>query len=117
MSTQLVAVDSVLLLRDPFPVITPENWLKKPGDPNTRVIVFATNLQLGQFESPSMVQITLTDSNNFIHFLQAEDVRPITGTDFTQVIFRLPTNLSSGTCQVQLFFRQNSNPGTIRIKP
>lgn len=116
-ANQLVAMDATLFLRDPFPVINSENWLRKPSDPNTRVILFALNVQLLTFESPSAVHITLTDSTNFTHFLLAEDVRSIPGTDFTQVMFRLPNSLAPGTCQVQLFYKQNSNVGTIRIKP
>jgi hypothetical protein len=32
--------------------------------------------------------------------LPAEDVRPLPGTEFTQVIIRLPDNLPPGTCTV-----------------
>ena len=117
-ATQLAAVDSVLLLRDPFPVINGAgNQLKKTSDPNTRVVLFVLNLQLSPGQPPNSVQIGLTGPGA-PQFLFAEDVRSIPGVDLTQVIFRLPNNAPPGTYQVQLFaFGQASNIGTIRIKP
>ena len=118
-SNQLAAVDSVLLLRDPFPVINPiGNQLKKSNDPNTRVMLFVSNLELTPGQPPSNVSITLSGQSGFPVFLFAEDVRSIPGVDLTQVIFRLPNNLTPDTYRVQLFVPgQSSNIGTIRIKP
>ena len=117
--TQLAAVDSVLLLRDPLSVVNPSgNQLKNSNDPNTRVILFALNLQLTTGQPPSAVQIQLGVPGSIPMAFSAEDVRSIPGVDLTQVIFRLPNGLQPGTYQVQLFaFGQFSNVGTIRIKP
>jgi hypothetical protein len=118
-STQLAAVDSVTLLKDPFPV-TNGSELKNASDPNTRVILFVLNLQLSPGQLPNVVQIGLTGPapGGVPQFIFAEDVRSIPGVDLTQVIFRLPHNLPPGTYQVQLFvLGQVSNIGTIRIKP
>ncbi len=117
-STQLAAVDSVTLIRDPFPVVNGHgNQLKKITDPNTRVVLFVLNLQLSPGQPSNLVQISLTGPGA-PQFLSAEDVRSIPGVELTQVTFRLPNNAPPGTYQVQLFaFGQVSNIGTIRIKP
>jgi alpha-tubulin suppressor-like RCC1 family protein len=118
--TQLAAVDSVLLLRDPLSVVNPSgNQLKNSNDPNTRVTLFALNLQLTPGQSPNNVQIQLgVAGGGTPAALFAEDVRSIPGVELTQVTFRLPNGLTPGTYQVQLFaFGQVSNVGTIRIKP
>lgn len=115
--TQLAALDSVLLLKDPFSVMN-GSQLRNIGDPNTRVILFVSNLQLLPGQPPNAVSINLTGPNGLPQFLFAEGARSIPGVDLTQVIFRLPNNLPPGTYQVQLFaFGQVSNIGTIRIKP
>jgi hypothetical protein len=113
-----VALDSSLLVRDPFPVVNPENVLNRGVDRNTRVAVFATNLQLAQGESAGAVVINLFDGNNQTYDLLAEDVRPVPNCDLTQVVFRLPDNLAAGTCNIKLkAHAQVSNFGTIRISP
>jgi hypothetical protein len=115
---QLVAVDSVLFLRDPFSVINPANWGRKTTDPNTRVIVFASNLPLLPGEPAETVRVDITSSGGLVQFVRAEDVRPLPGTNFMQVVFRLPSDLQPGTYQIQLFAHlQVTNGGTIRIKP
>ena len=113
----LAAFDSVLRTTDPFLVINPANMLKNPNDPNTRVVIFVLSLELFVGETPAAVTINLTDANNGVHNVSAEDVRPIPGgLGFAQVTFRLPTNLPAGTCQVKLVAHNlNSNVGAIRI--
>jgi hypothetical protein len=75
------------------------------------------NLQLAQGETSSSVVVNLTDSNNQSYDVAAEDVRPVPNVNFTQVIFRLPDSLPSGTCIVTVKARgQVSNAGTIRIR-
>jgi hypothetical protein len=113
---QLAAVDSVTLLRDPLSVLRTEVTLSGP-DLNRRITVFAENLQLAQGETSAAVTIILTDSNNQIHEIAAEDVRPVPNFTFKQIIFRLPDSLPAGSCIVRL--RLNgllSNAGTFRIK-
>jgi CSLREA domain-containing protein len=116
-SDQLVALDSVLFLRDPFQVINPANMLAQASDRNTRLVIFATNLQLAQGETSSAVIVNLIDSNNKSYDIPAEDVRLVPNFDLTQVIFRLPNGLIAGTCRVWLVAHsQVSNSGTIRIR-
>lgn len=92
-------------------------WYPTVGDRNTRVMLFAQNLQLNPGELPSGVIVRLTN-NNQIFEVPAEDVRQLRDSEFTQVVFRLPNNLPSGTWTV--FIRAHtriSNTGTIRIAP
>ena len=65
---------------------------------------------------PSVV-VDLIDSNNQSYDVPAEDVSPVPGFDFTRVIFRVPDNLSVGSCTVKVKAHgQVSNSGTIRIR-
>jgi len=113
---QLAALDSILFLRDEFPVVNLANSLNL-GDRNTRVTLFVTNLQLGAGEPSSSVIVNLLASNNQSHDVAAEDVRPVPNFPFTQVIFRLPDNLPVGTCTIRITAHgQVSNSGTIRIR-
>jgi uncharacterized delta-60 repeat protein len=113
---QAAAIDSMLLLRDPFPVISPAEMLNQLLDRNTRVILLVTNLQLASGEPASAVIVNLVDSNNQSYDLPAEMVQPTPYYNFTQVFFRLPDNLSPGTCTVKVKAHGLvSNPGTIRI--
>lgn len=116
-SDQASALDSALFLRDPFPVLNSANLLNRGVDRNTRIIVFVTNLQLAQGESSSSIIVNLISSNNQTYDVPAEDVRAVPNSQFTQVIFRLPDNLSAGTCKIEVKAHgQVSNVGTIRIR-
>ena len=111
---QATALDSLLFLRDPFPVLNLS--VLNPGpDRNTRVEVFVSSLQLFPGEPASSVIVHLVDSNNQIFDVAAEDVRPV--ATFVQVTFRLPNNLAVGTCTITIkAHAQVSNAGTIRIR-
>lgn len=113
---QVAALDSVLFLRDPFPIMNSANLLNQESDKNTKVVIFVTNLQLAQGEPSSAVVVNLIDSNNQSHDLAAEDVRPVPTFAFAQVIFRLPDGLAAGTCRVRVTAHgQVSNAGTVRV--
>lgn len=113
---QAAAVDAVLQTRDPFRVFMPDWYSAIPQ--NTRVMLFAQNLQLNPGESPAAVFITIS-ANNIVFFdVSAEDVRPLRESEFTQVVFRLPNTLPPGTYQVVIRAHTRvSNSGTIRIAP
>ena len=114
---QIASLDSVRLLRDPFPVISGD-LINLATDQNTRVIVFVRNLQLLAGETPSAVTVNLVDGNNQSFDVPAEIVRAVSNTDFVQVIFRLPGNLAPGKCTLTVKAHgQLSNRGSIRIKP
>lgn len=114
---QAAAVDSLLFLRDPFPVINEASLLNLGTDRNTRVILFVGNLELQQGETSSSVIVSLVDSNNQSQEIPAEDVRKVPNLTFSQVTFRLPNNLAAGACTVKVRAHgQISNAGTIRIR-
>jgi len=113
---QAAALDSMLFLRDPFPVVNPLNLLNPGPDRNTRVHLFVRNLQLGQGETAASVVVRLVDSNNQSYDIPAEAVLPVQATDLTQVTFRLPNGLPVGKCVVEVRAQgRSSNSGTFRI--
>lgn len=115
-SNEAVAL-SPLLMRDPFDVINPFDWLNAGNDRNSRIIVFATNVALAQGEAPSSVVVSLTDSSNHSFDIPAEDVRLVPNFDFSQVMFRLPDTISAGTCSIRIKAHgQTTNTATIRIR-
>jgi len=117
LTDHVAALDSLLFLRDPFPVINVANLLNTSPDRNTRVIVFVANLQLLQTETASSVIVNLVDSNNQSYNISAEDVRPVPNSEFAQVIFRLPDTLATGICTLRVKAHSLiSNPGRMTIK-
>jgi hypothetical protein len=115
-ANQATAFDSLLFVRDPFHVQSIADWLDLGPDRNTRVIIFAANLQLNQGETASAVVLSLVDANNQTFDVPAEDVRPVPNFAFTQVRFRLPNTMAAGVCLVTIKAHgQISNTGTIRI--
>ena len=60
---QAAALDSLLFLRDPFPVQSVAEWLNLGSDRNTRVIVFVANLRLNQGETASSVVVSRNGKN------------------------------------------------------
>ena len=116
-SQRVVALDSLTLLTDPFPLIPTLNLLNQGADPNTRLILFLTNLQLAQGDVASTVRVSLVDNNGQSFEIGAEDVRLVTPFNFMQVTFRLPDNLAAGVCNVKVKAHdQQSNAGTITIR-
>jgi PKD repeat protein len=111
------AVDSLLLVKEPFRVLNPSNALNSASDKNTRVVFFVSNLQLPPGQTASSVVVTLTHQNNQTYDIAAQDLRTVPSQTFTQVTFRLPDNLPDGTCVLKVKANgQSSNIGTIRIK-
>jgi hypothetical protein len=108
--SRAVAIDSQLFLRDPFPVINPDNMLNQGPDKNTRVTVFVKNLQVAQSKASSIV-VSLNGQS-----LVAEQARTVPYNNMEQVTFRLPDGLASGvyTIKVKTPGRE-SNSGTITI--
>ncbi|HKU74629.1 MAG TPA: SBBP repeat-containing protein [Pyrinomonadaceae bacterium] len=116
--TQAAALDQLLGLRDPFSIVTIPEWFATGSDRNTRVVLFARNLQLNPGEAASAVVVRLQSSTFQLFDLPAQDVRPIPGTEFTQVIIRLPDDVSPGTCTFNIRAHTRiSNTGTFRIAP
>ncbi len=116
-SGQVAALDSVLLVRDPFPVVNRSNLLNSGGDRNTRVAIFVSNFALAPGELPSSVVINLIGSNTQSYDIPAEDVRPLFGFPFTRITFRLPDSLTAGTCTLAVKAHGvTSNLGAMTIR-
>jgi CSLREA domain-containing protein len=116
-ANQASALDSVLFLRDPFPVVNLNNHFNTGLDPNTRVIVFVMDLQLAQGENASSVVVNLIDSSLMSYAIPAKDVRTVPGFSFAQVLFRLPNNLPLGTCTITVGAQgRTSNSAVFRIR-
>ena len=116
-TNRAAAVDSVTLLRDPFPVFTPHNF---SADGRTRVTLFAANLTLLPGEDASAVAAQAEDSAHRIYALAVEYVGKVPNVDaLTQVIVRLPDELKGGgDVSVSLSLRgASSNRATVSIKP
>jgi hypothetical protein len=113
---QVAAFESLLFVRDPFHVQSIANWLDLGPDRNTRLIIFAANLQLNQGETASAIVVSLVDANNQTFDVPAEDVRILPNFNLAQVKFRLPSNLTAGPCMLTIKVHgQVSNAGIIRI--
>ena len=113
---QLAAVDSMLLLRDPFRLTQPASVITQPTDGRTRVVIFVSNLNLAPTDPANLVTVTLVDAQGHSFEIAAENVRSVVGVEMSQVTFRLPDNLAAGTCTVKVSTQGRiSNTGTIRI--
>ena len=113
---QVAALTSLLFLTDPFQVFDQSKLLKLPIDPNTRVTVFVQNLQLLPGEDPSTVVVRLVDSLQ-TYEIPAEGVRLVEKTDFSQVTFRLPDDLSVDDWTILIKAHgQVTNSGVMRIR-
>ena len=111
------AAVNLLLMRDPFDVLNTMDWLNVGTDRNTRLILFAANLQLAQGETASAVTVSLTDSATHNFDVVAEDVRAVPAVNLTQITFRIPDGIASGSCTVKITAHaQTSNSGVIRIR-
>jgi hypothetical protein len=116
-ANQVAAMDSMLHVRDPFPIINQSNLFSRGSDLNTRLVIFVANLQLPPGAPAASVTVALIGANGQNYSIPAEDVRAIPGFNFYQVTFRLPNNLVIGPAQLWVAtLNQSSNIGTLRIR-
>jgi uncharacterized repeat protein (TIGR01451 family) len=110
-TSRAVALDSVWLLREPFSLGNIHNFSL---DQRTRIMVFATGIELLPGESPSVVQVQIEDNQNRIYSLLVEDVRKVPNFDsLSQIVVKLPDSIDSeGDFRISLTFR-----GTTGNKP
>jgi glucose/arabinose dehydrogenase len=86
-----VALDSVLFVRDPFPLNNPSNFFV--ADQRTRLMLLGLNLGLLPGENASAVTVTAEDASQNVFPLTVEFVGKVPGLDWlTQVVARLPDN-------------------------
>ena len=111
---QAAAVDSILLIRDPFPVVNSANLINPVPDPNTRLVIFVINMPI---VPASSVVVNLIDTNNQSYNITPQDVRVIPNSEFVQITFRLPNNLTVGACKIKVIAQgQTTNTATFRIR-
>ena len=110
-----IALDSVLMLRDPF-LFT--NTLNFSLDQRTRLMFFVRNIELLPNENSSAVTVRAENSQMNVFPLTVENVTPLSGLDFSEVVVRLPDNLPTGqSLLVSLTLRgQTSNKARITMR-
>lgn len=102
-TSRAIALDSVTMLREPFSLVNVFNF---SPDRRTRIMLFATGIDLLPGESPSSVQVRLEDSENRIYPLVVEDIRKVPNFDFSQLVVKLPNSIAvEGDHQITLTFR------------
>ncbi|HET9711103.1 MAG TPA: Calx-beta domain-containing protein, partial [Pyrinomonadaceae bacterium] len=116
-ATQAATLNALLHTRDPFGIIGVPDWWPNSPDKNTRVILFARNLELNPGESPGAVFVRIAGLNTQFFDVPAESVVPIHNFEFTQVVIRLPNDVPVGTRLVTIRAHGRvSNAGTIRVQ-
>ncbi|PYS49944.1 MAG: hypothetical protein DMF68_08625 [Acidobacteria bacterium] len=92
-SERAVALDSVTLMRDHFPISTSYNF---SADQRTRIMLFAINLELLAGEDVSAVTAQAEDSQHRIYPLTVEYIGKVPGFDWlTQVNVKLSDALAN----------------------
>ena len=123
---QAAAIDALLGVRDPFRIVGIPEWLATGPDRNTRVLLFARNLELNPGETAAAVTVRLSiGGNTFIipaddvrHVFEVPDVLSVRDSELTQVKFRLSVVPGTGTFTVTIRAHgRTSNAGVIRIVP
>ena len=111
-----IALDSVWMVRDPFPLTTPFNM---SADGRTRLMLFVMNLELMPGETSSAVTARAEDAALNVYPLTVEFVGKVPNFDWlTQVVVRLPDNTpASQPIFVSVTLRgQTSNKARIRMR-
>lgn len=113
-TSRAAALDSFLLMRDPFRLTNIHNLSL---DQRTRIMLFATGIELNSSEAPSSVLVQLEDTQNRIYPLVVEDIRKVPNFDFSQIVVKLPDSIDTeGDFRISLTFRSvTGNKPLIRI--
>ncbi len=110
LSFRAIALDSVTMVREPFSL---SNIFNFSFDHHTRIMLFATGVDLLPGESMSSVQVQLEDTEHHLYPLVVESVQPVPNLPFSQIILKLPDSITTeGDFQISLTFR-----GTTSNKP
>jgi choice-of-anchor B domain-containing protein len=115
-STRAIALDSVTRTREPFAVESARNF---SADGQTRVMLFAANVNLAPGEPQTAVTAQAEDSQNRIYPLAVEYVGAFPGYErVTQVVVILPDELANaGDVSVSLNVRGTpSNKALMKIQ-
>ena len=108
----VAAFYSVTYLRGPFRILDPHNFSL---DGHARVVLFTSNL--GVVSPPIPSTSTLSVQANGIN-LPVENVGPMTGTNGSYIIVRLPDGLPAGNLSLTVTVRGlTSAPAILQIAP
>jgi hypothetical protein len=92
----------------------------KTNSPETKVSEWPRRVASNNSVRDSQAQSTQplpSRHGNQSYDIAAEDVRPVPNSPFTQIVFRLPDNISVGACIITLKVHgETSNSGSIRIR-
>jgi hypothetical protein len=111
-----VALESVLLTREPFSLMTAHNF---SADRRTRLALFAVNLDLAPTEDTSVVTIQAEDIQHRIYQLPLERVMSVPSAGWlTQIVVRLPDELArAGEISISMKLRGiSSNQVLVNIR-
>jgi hypothetical protein len=117
LSDTAAAVDSVMMIRDPFPFNSTLNF---SSDQRTRIILFAMNIDLQPGENAASVTVHAENSQHQIFSVPAEYVGKVTRFSWlSQVNVRLPDELMNGGdfSMSVIYHGVESNKVVITIKP
>jgi hypothetical protein len=115
-SLQALALDSVLLTRDPFPLVNANYF---GTDNRTRIKLLVVDLDLLSGETLSTISVQGIDNSAITHDLPVEDVRIIPGTPWmTQLTVRAPEGIATpNVLTLTVSARgQVSNAATVRLQ-
>lgn len=116
-SERAIALDSVTMVRDPFPIATTLNFSQ---DHRTRVMLFAVNANLLPGENASAITAQAEDSQRRIYPLVVEFAGRVPNFDWlTQINVKLPDELTNvGDVKISINLHGlTSNQVVISIKP
>jgi len=115
-SQRAVAVDSVFLTRDPFPI---RNDLNMSSDHRTRISLFIIGFKLAAGENASAVTATAEDSQGVIRPLEVEFAGKPNFEGFTQIVLKLNDQITiTGDVKVRIMLHgETSNQVLVAVKP
>ncbi len=115
-SDHAIVLDSVNMQSEPFSIVNLQNF---STDQHTRVMLFATNLELAAGESSSSVTAQCEDQFNVVRAVTVEFIGKVPNfNEFTEVVARLPDGLpANGDVLISIGLHQvTSNKARIRIR-
>ena len=115
-SLQALALDSVLLTRDPFALVNANYF---GTDKQTRIKLLLVDLDLFSGETLSMISVQGIDNSAIAHELPVEDLRIVPGTPWlTQLTVRAPEGIATpNVLTISVTMRgQTSNAATVRLQ-
>lgn len=116
-SNRAAAVDSVMMVRDPFPFSATTDF---SSDQRTRIILFALDINPQPGEDAASVTVRAENSQHAIFSVPAEYVGKVSNAPWlTQVNVRLPDELATGgdVSMSVVYHGVESNKLVITIKP